>query len=191
MRAFDVLFRDVQRQESRVAAVSSHSRIPDGTFAFKEFYCHERGCDCRRVLLQVWWVERRLQVATINYAFDPSQPPPFDDEPQIMLDPMNPQSDISDALQDLFTTLLRDDPTWHEGFVRHYGMWKAVVDDPAHPDHPKVRGESHSDPTFRPAFPRREPDRREGPKIGRNDPCPCGSGKKSKKCCVGASGPTR
>jgi SEC-C motif domain protein len=24
---------------------------------------------------------------------------------------------------------------------------------------------------------------REGPKIGRNDPCPCGSGKKYKKCC--------
>ena len=23
----------------------------------------------------------------------------------------------------------------------------------------------------------------EGPKIGRNDPCPCGSGKKYKKCC--------
>ncbi len=25
--------------------------------------------------------------------------------------------------------------------------------------------------------------RRDGPKIGRNDPCPCGSGKKFKKCC--------
>ena len=30
---------------------------------------------------------------------------------------------------------------------------------------------------------RPEPYRREGPKIGRNDPCPCGSGKKYKKCC--------
>jgi SEC-C motif-containing protein len=30
---------------------------------------------------------------------------------------------------------------------------------------------------------------REGPKIGRNDPCPCGSGKKHKKCC-GAAGKT-
>jgi curved DNA-binding protein CbpA len=27
------------------------------------------------------------------------------------------------------------------------------------------------------------PYRREAPKIGRNDPCPCGSGKKYKKCC--------
>ena len=28
---------------------------------------------------------------------------------------------------------------------------------------------------------------REGPKVGRNDPCPCGSGKKDKKCCGSAS----
>lgn len=30
------------------------------------------------------------------------------------------------------------------------------------------------------------PVRRTSPKVGRNDPCPCGSGKKQKKCC-GAS----
>lgn len=29
----------------------------------------------------------------------------------------------------------------------------------------------------------RDPYRREEPKVGRNDPCPCGSGKKFKKCC--------
>ncbi|MGH7378531.1 MAG: SEC-C metal-binding domain-containing protein, partial [Candidatus Methylomirabilales bacterium] len=28
-----------------------------------------------------------------------------------------------------------------------------------------------------------KPIRNLGPKIGRNDPCPCGSGKKYKKCC--------
>ena len=28
-----------------------------------------------------------------------------------------------------------------------------------------------------------EPIRNEGPKVGRNDPCPCGSGKKYKNCC--------
>ena len=31
--------------------------------------------------------------------------------------------------------------------------------------------------------PRPEPYERESPKIGRNDPCPCGSGKKYKRCC--------
>lgn len=29
--------------------------------------------------------------------------------------------------------------------------------------------------------------KRESPKIGRNDPCPCGSGKKYKKCCEGTA----
>ena len=28
-----------------------------------------------------------------------------------------------------------------------------------------------------------KPIRNKGPRIGRNDPCPCGSGKKYKKCC--------
>jgi uncharacterized protein YecA (UPF0149 family) len=28
------------------------------------------------------------------------------------------------------------------------------------------------------------PYRRESAKVGRNDPCPCGSGKKFKKCCA-------
>ena len=29
-----------------------------------------------------------------------------------------------------------------------------------------------------------EPVRRKAPRVGRNDPCPCGSGKKYKKCCL-------
>jgi len=31
--------------------------------------------------------------------------------------------------------------------------------------------------------PRALPEHHDGPKVGRNDPCPCGSGKKHKKCC--------
>ncbi|MEO5375957.1 MAG: YchJ family protein [Alphaproteobacteria bacterium] len=35
-----------------------------------------------------------------------------------------------------------------------------------------------------------QPIRRASPKVGRNDPCPCGSGKKYKKCCGAAANPT-
>ena len=38
-----------------------------------------------------------------------------------------------------------------------------------------------------PLPPQRQPNnqyRRAAPKTGRNDPCPCGSGKKAKKCCM-------
>jgi uncharacterized protein YecA (UPF0149 family) len=31
----------------------------------------------------------------------------------------------------------------------------------------------------------KQPYRREDPRVGRNDPCPCGSGKKFKKCHMG------
>ena len=45
--------------------------------------------------------------------------------------------------------------------------------------------EQAAQPSRRPqprSLPPQAPVRREGPKIGRNDPCPCGSGQKFKKC---------
>jgi uncharacterized protein len=36
--------------------------------------------------------------------------------------------------------------------------------------------------------PRPDPVRRKAPKVGRNEPCPCGSGKKFKQCCGGGGG---
>jgi hypothetical protein len=39
-------------------------------------------------------------------------------------------------------------------------------------------------PPLEPPPPAREPFVHSQPKVGRNDPCPCGSGKKYKKCCV-------
>lgn len=46
-------------------------------------------------------------------------------------------------------------------------------------------GDSHTHPggTGHHHHPKIETVRRETPKVGRNDPCPCGSGKKFKKCC--------
>ena len=38
---------------------------------------------------------------------------------------------------------------------------------------------------MRAELPQQMPVRRDGQKVGRNDPCPCGSGKKYKKCCGG------
>ena len=34
------------------------------------------------------------------------------------------------------------------------------------------------------ATPKQQTVVNDGPRIGRNDPCPCGSGKKAKKCCA-------
>ena len=53
------------------------------------------------------------------------------------------------------------------------GQW-LFVDGHSH-THPEGEGHHHHAPI--------ETHRRDQPKIGRNDPCPCGSGKKYKKCC--------
>ncbi len=53
------------------------------------------------------------------------------------------------------------------------GIWFFVDGD----GHTHKEGEGHQHHTPVQTF------KREGPKIGRNDPCTCGSGKKYKKCC--------
>jgi SEC-C motif-containing protein len=52
------------------------------------------------------------------------------------------------------------------------GIWYFVEGD----GHTHKEGESHDHTPI-------ETYRRESPKLGRNDPCTCGSGKKYKKCC--------
>jgi preprotein translocase subunit SecA len=57
---------------------------------------------------------------------------------------------------------------------------------PQHLEAPQLDGD-HSQTAPRPDEPAQEPmtlpTHREMPKVGRNDPCPCGSGKKFKSCC--------
>lgn len=182
MTAFHVLFPREAKEECRTITPFNHASLPRRTFLFMELYCDEPRCDCRRVMLNVYDTERRQHVATINHAFEPPKPP-FDDEGQTFLDPLNPQSSMSEALLDLFVAMIVDDEGYRQRLERHYRMWKAVVDDPTHPDHAKVHTELHDDRSFEPAYPRQETIRRESPKVGPNDPCPCGSGKKYKRCC--------
>ena len=182
LMAFHVLFPEEAKKESRTVTPVNLGKLPGHTFLFVEFYCVDPVCDCRRVMLNVIDTESQKHVATINHGFEPPKPP-FEDEGQTFLDPMNPQSSMSDALLDVFEDMVAEDDGYRQRLERHYKMWKRVVDDPSHPDHHKVRSEFHDDPDFEPAFPRQEPVRRDGPKLGPNDPCRCGSGKKFKKCC--------
>ena len=50
---------------------------------------------------------------------------------------------------------------------------------------PAENGDAGTSPpsAARPPDAKQAPVEREAPKVGRNDPCPCGSGKKYKKCC--------
>jgi hypothetical protein len=181
MMPFHALFEDLAQKETRALHPPPGDSLPLGTYLFVEAYCTEPECDCRRVLIQVHHAETQRQVATINYGFEPAEPP-YEDEPQVFLDPINPQSQYSDRLKDAFVMLMLTDRDYVARLHRHYDMWKRVVDDPKHPDHTKVcpPGRNYG----KPAFPKK-PVRRESPKVGPNELCPCGSAKKFKKCCMG------
>ncbi len=82
--------------------------------------------------------------------------------------------------------------------IKEEGMHSVLSEAPIEMLHPKSGGMAAAAEPAAPArnpasdpFPGRRapeaavPERRESPKVGRNDPCPCGSGKKYKKCCAG------
>jgi hypothetical protein len=74
---------------------------------------------------------------------------------------------------------MNDDPEW----CRFDEPWKFYSDDAIARRRKQHREEDENqiyDDTYV------ETVVRESPKIGRNDPCPCGSGKKYKKCCLAA-----
>ncbi len=101
-------------------------------------------------------------------------------------DPLNPQSEASSGILTLFEQMIGVDVAYRARLIKHYTMWKEVVDDAGHVSHTLVRSAYHDDPSFKAAFSRSEPVRRAESKVGANDPCVCGSGRKYKRCCRGA-----
>jgi hypothetical protein len=64
MRPYFILFPPRSPVETRLLfARRSADGIPDGDYRFVEFYCDEPGCDCRRVVVQVWDQENRTLAA--------------------------------------------------------------------------------------------------------------------------------
>ncbi len=163
MRSFDHLFPEVALDETRfivlAASPSAESNLPADTYQLREFFCVEAGCDCRRVVLHVNGLAAGRTLATISFGFDRKAK---DAGPY--LDPLNPQSQHADELLALVTDVPLSDKSYVARLERHYRMVKEVATE------------------VQPGT-----DVREQAKVGRNEKCPCGSGKKYKKCCL-ASG---
>jgi uncharacterized protein YecA (UPF0149 family) len=70
---------------------------------------------------------------------------------------------------------------------RHYDMVKAALEDSDHPIHRRIppRSEGEEMGRFVVTYARL------AAKTGRNDPCPCLSGKKFKRCCMLSADRTR
>ena len=169
------------------------SSLPADRYAFIELYCNDKGCDCRRVTIAVFAERQRKYVAHLNLGFDSSDAMagPF-------LDPLNPQAPYAQDLLTMLTDMINDDPAYLARLHRHYVMFKERCEGRPYAGRPfekpgtvrRIAAERAPglDDLIRSRVGAGDPIRRE-PKVGRNDPCPCGSGKKYKQCCMGKPQP--
>jgi len=70
---------------------------------------------------------------------------------------------------------------------RFKGVFSELAQEMMHPEvskfQPSQEGDRGQNPDINPAREQSQPSKKMQPKVGRNDPCPCGSGNKYKKCC--------
>ena len=176
MLAFHQLFPEIGVSETRVVHIlAATPELPKDNYAFLEWYCVKRSCDCRRVMFHVFAERRGAQVATIGHAFEPPDPNAVVKE-QTYLESLHRQSSCSEALLWTFLDTLLPDLDFCARLERHYGMVKDAVSDPLHAIH-RVIGAAKPSPLSS-LHGRRRPKR-----VLAHDPCPCGSGKKYKWCC--------
>jgi hypothetical protein len=162
-------FPEIARQETRTIIALNDPDLPSDEYGLIEAYCNEPNCDCRRVFFNVHASHRNEIVAVIAYGWEGREYYARwfgDDDPKILrelqgpaLNSWSPQSELAPALLERVEWVLQD-KHYIARIKRHYKMFRATVDNAA-----------------------REPGRSRARKIGRNDPCPCGSGEKYKRCC--------
>jgi hypothetical protein len=110
-----------------------------------------------------------------------------------IVDLQDVRNDLTKGKQQVLAELsAKRDYRFIDDVAESFGSWDCFKDDDEDDsdlwDDPD--GEEEENDVWSPAFssyadsPFTETVRRTGPKIGRNEPCPCGSGKKYKKCCL-------
>jgi len=137
MSPFTDRFPDVAEREMLVLHIQQPGlSVLPGEYGFFEWYCEDDGCDCRRVLLQVLSPKHPHKIlASINYGWESAA---FytrwmhDDKEagreitSASLDPLNPQSELADALLNGFRDYVRGDSFYPQTLKRHYEMFKGT-----------------------------------------------------------------
>lgn len=125
-------FGDLAFKEMRVATIPAGNPAPADEYGFVEFYCNDKSCDCRRVIIRVMGRLSGDKVwATISFgwedaAFYRKWSPGIDSAPEWShptLDPLNPQSEHAESFLALFEQMVQD-----KNYVRrietHYKMFR-------------------------------------------------------------------
>lgn len=175
-KPFYEYFPEIAKQETRVINVSNSLVLPDAEYGFVELYCSTINCDCRRVILNVMSPQTTEPMAVIGYGWESKKyyAKWLKINDSVLIDEMkgpelnvgSPQSPYAQELLKLFGILL-EDKSYVQRLKRHYTLLKE-----------SIKLEHKNDNIKNSLSPKKL-------KVGRNQLCPCGSGRKYKKCCIG------
>lgn len=145
---------------------SDHPILPEGKYKLIEYYCTDQNCNCNSgsflmIQLDSQGKETPKTVALMDYTWN--QPISIDN-PALGLGHHVLDLKFAEAGLEEFKFLLTNDSNTMIKIKNGYSQTRE--DFKNHPEsyHPTTIKNTN--------------------KIGRNDPCPCGSGKKYKKCCL-------
>lgn len=190
-------FPKLAASELRTLTVASGSglAVPADRYVCHELYCGDRGCDCRRVIVTFFAERQGEAVAHISLGFDSA-----DELAGPFLDRLNPQASYAPELLRMFTVMINSDPDYLARLQRHYVLYKERCEGrpyagPAFEKPGAVKRVAADHPPMSSLLNRLRPQPmtpvRRPAKVGRNDPCPCGSGRKYKQCCMVQQGPSK
>ena len=189
---------EVADKEMRIVKVFGDSPwdLPEDVYGFFEMFCSEKQCDCRRVFFNVM-TERQGSVATIAYGWETTafyaRWLGINDRSVIkeMLGPIlnvaSPQSRIAPQILRMFNDILLVDVDYISSVRRHYKLMKDKINAMSGIEYSVLADEKGIMMGNSNILPFPMPVRNINRSIGRNDQCPCGSGKKFKQCCLGMS----
>jgi len=147
------------------------SDLPQGPYAFLESYCCNPECECKTVKIEIakqssmdldYFETSEQPMAVLEYEWEI---PLFEQNPKLSDDAY--QSEWAMAARQAFIDYVEANPYYNKELAARFLLMKINLNSESNDDHN-----------------RHEPFERKTPKLGRNEPCVCGSGKKYKKCCI-------
>lgn len=164
-------FPEIGLEENRCFTVLNDPNLPKDLYCLMESYCSDPECDCRRVMFSVVTETSQKPLAVINYGWEKLKfyekwcASGIKEAPEEIKGPalnsFSPQSELAPYILEVVASSILTDKSFIKRLQKHYQMFKRAL-------------------TRRVKTKQVESSK----KIGRNDPCPCGSGKKYKKCCL-------
>lgn len=157
MEPFHEKFLEIAEKETRCVIIPPGRSLPTGEYFFTESYCNNSSCDCRRAFINI--LHKENIVAAIGYGWE---------DLKFYEDWIGEKSLAKDVKGPILELGVSQSQYAEELLIL---FKKVMLDDIVFIERLKRHYEM-----FRSS--------NKNKKIGRNEPCPCGSGIKYKKCCL-------